>query len=73
MKIAQPTEETFVQLLELFRTYQSSLYLQYLISEPIEYGWAEALRATCGGTTQDDESRPVIWPEPRGQTGRLPG
>ena len=27
IKIAQPTEQTFVQLLELFRTYQSSLHL----------------------------------------------
>jgi hypothetical protein len=38
MKIAQPAEEPFVQQLERFRTYQSSLHLQCLVSEPIEHG-----------------------------------
>jgi hypothetical protein len=66
IKIAQPAEQTFVQLLELFRTAQSSLHLQSLVSEPIEHGRAEALRAPCGGTTQDDQSYPVTWLEPTG-------
>jgi hypothetical protein len=73
IEIAQPTEQTFVQLLELFRTAQSRLHLQSLVSEPIEHGRAEALRAPCGGTTQDDQSYPVTWLEPQAYISGLPG